>query len=28
MKVAAPKLVYSGRKRGSKWGPTRPRRKI
>jgi superfamily II DNA/RNA helicase len=28
MKVAAPKLVYSGRKRGSKWGPTRARRKI
>jgi ATP-dependent RNA helicase RhlE len=28
MKVAAPKLIYSGRKRGSKWGPTRPRRKI
>ena len=28
MKSAAPKLVYSGRKRGSKWGPTRPRRKI
>jgi superfamily II DNA/RNA helicase len=28
MKVAAPKLLYSGRKRGSKWGPTRPRRKI
>ena len=22
MKAAAPKLVYSGRKRGSKWGPT------
>jgi ATP-dependent RNA helicase RhlE len=28
MKVAAPKLLYSGRRRGSKWGPTRPRRKI
>ena len=28
MKSAAPKLLYSGRKRGSKWGPTRPRRKI
>jgi superfamily II DNA/RNA helicase len=28
MKVAAPRLVYSGRKRGSKWGPVRPRRKI
>ena len=23
MKVAAPRLVYSSRKRGSKWGPTR-----
>ncbi len=28
MRVAPPKLVYSGRRRGSKWGPTRPRRKI
>ncbi len=28
MKTAAAKLVYSSRKRGSKWGPTRPRRKI
>jgi ATP-dependent RNA helicase RhlE len=28
MTVAAPKLVYSSRRRGSKWGPTRPRRKI
>jgi superfamily II DNA/RNA helicase len=28
MRVAAPRLVYSGRRRGSKWGPTRPRRKI
>ena len=28
MKVAAPRLVYSSRKRSSKWGPTRPRRKI
>jgi superfamily II DNA/RNA helicase len=28
MKVAAPRLVYSSRKRGSKWGPTRTRRKI
>ena len=28
MKVAAPRLVYSSRRRGSKWGPTRPRRKI
>jgi ATP-dependent RNA helicase RhlE len=28
MKTAAPKLVYSSRRRGSKWGPTRPRRKI
>jgi superfamily II DNA/RNA helicase len=28
MKTAAPRLVYSSRKRGSKWGPTRPRRKI
>ena len=28
MKQAAPRLVYSSRRRGSKWGPTRPRRKI
>ena len=28
MRTAPPKLVYSGRGRGSKWGPTRPRRKI
>jgi superfamily II DNA/RNA helicase len=28
MKVAAPRLVYSGRRRGSRWGPARPRRKI
>ena len=28
MTVAAPRLVYSSRKRGSKWGPTRARRKI
>jgi superfamily II DNA/RNA helicase len=28
MKTAAPRLVYSSRKRSSKWGPTRPRRKI
>ena len=28
MKVAAPRLVYTSRKRGSKWGPTRTRRKI
>jgi ATP-dependent RNA helicase RhlE len=28
MKVAPPKLVYSSRKRGSKWGPVRARRKI
>ncbi len=28
MRIAAPRLVYSGRRRGSKWGPTRPRRKI
>jgi superfamily II DNA/RNA helicase len=28
MRVAAPRLVYSSRRRGSKWGPTRPRRKI
>jgi superfamily II DNA/RNA helicase len=28
MRTAAPRLVYSSRRRGSKWGPTRPRRKI
>jgi len=28
MKTAAPKLVYSSRRRSSKWGPVRPRRKI
>jgi superfamily II DNA/RNA helicase len=28
MTVAAPKLVYSSRKRGSKWGPVRARRKV
>ena len=28
MRVAPPKLVYTSRRRGSKWGPTRPRRKI
>jgi superfamily II DNA/RNA helicase len=28
MTVAAPKLVYSSRKRGSKWGPVRSRRKV
>ncbi len=28
MKTAAPRLVYSSRRRGSKWGPVRPRRKI
>ena len=28
MKAAAPRLVYSSRRRNSKWGPTRPRRKI
>jgi hypothetical protein len=28
MKTAAPKLVYSSRRRNSKWGPVRPRRKI
>jgi len=28
MRVAPPRLVYSSRSRGSKWGPTRPRRKI
>jgi ATP-dependent RNA helicase RhlE len=28
MKSAAPRLVYSSRGRGSKWGPVRPRRKI
>ena len=28
MKTAAPKLVYSSRRRNSKWGPVRPRRKM
>jgi superfamily II DNA/RNA helicase len=28
MKTAAPRLVYSSRRRNSKWGPTKPRRKI
>ena len=28
MRTAAPKLVYSSRRRGSKWGPVRPRRMI
>ncbi len=28
MRVAPPRVVYSGRRRGSKWGPSRPRRKI
>ncbi len=28
MKSAAPKLVYSSKRRNSKWGPSRPRRKI
>jgi superfamily II DNA/RNA helicase len=28
LKSAPPRLVYSGRRRGSKWGPTRARRKI
>ncbi len=28
MTVAAPRLVYSSRKRGSKWGPVRARRKV
>ncbi len=28
MKTAAPKLVYSSKRRNSKWGATRPRRKI
>jgi superfamily II DNA/RNA helicase len=28
MRQAAPKLVYSSRRRGSKWGPVRARRKI
>jgi superfamily II DNA/RNA helicase len=28
MKVAPPRLVYSSKRRNSKWGPTRPRRKI
>jgi ATP-dependent RNA helicase RhlE len=28
MKTAAPKLVYSSKRRNSKWGASRPRRKI
>ena len=28
MKTAAPRLVYSSRRRNSKWGPVRPRLKI
>ena len=28
MRIAPPRLVYSGRSRGSKWGPSRSRRKI
>ncbi|MCC6224017.1 MAG: DEAD/DEAH box helicase [Thermoleophilia bacterium] len=28
MAIAPPRVVYSSRRRGSKWGPTRPRRKI
>ena len=28
MKTAAPKLVYSSKRRNSKWGPSRPRRMI
>ena len=28
MRQAAPRLVYSSRRRNSKWGPVRPRRKI
>ena len=28
MKVAAPRLVYASKRRNSKWGPSRPRRKI
>jgi ATP-dependent RNA helicase RhlE len=28
MKVAPPRLVYASRRRNSKWGPSRPRRKI
>jgi ATP-dependent RNA helicase RhlE len=28
MRVAPPRLVYSSKRRNSKWGPTRPRRKI
>jgi superfamily II DNA/RNA helicase len=28
MRVAPARLVYSGRRRGSKWGPSRPRRMI
>jgi ATP-dependent RNA helicase RhlE len=28
MRIAPKRLVYSGRRGGSKWGPSRPRRKI
>ncbi len=28
MRVAPPRLIYKSRRAGSKWGPTRPRRKI
>ena len=28
MTIAAPRLVYSSRRRNSKWGPVRPRRMI
>ena len=28
MTVAPPRLVYASKRRNSKWGPTRPRRKI
>ena len=28
MKVAPPRLVYASKRRNSKWGPSRPRRKI
>jgi ATP-dependent RNA helicase RhlE len=28
MRAASPRVVYSSRRRGSKWGPSRPRRKI
>ena len=28
MRAGAPKLVYSSRRRNSRWGPSRPRRKI